>query len=452
MWFSKSCFVGFLVLLFCAPQSRAQTAAVYWNNVDQVIDGFGASTAFEGGRLTSSQASFFFSPKSGIGLSLLRTMVPHDGSCATVNAICAGEVSDMQFAIANGARVWSTPWSPPASMKSNDSVDNGGTLLPGSYEAYAVYLSNYIRSLSSLYGINLYALSIQNEPNYPHVYPTAIWTAQNFHDFILNNLGPTLAANGQSRVRIMLPESSDWSSFADDSTITMTDPAARAYVGITAWHDYDDAPAITNPFGSLAKGFWQTEASAGVGYGPSLCGGCWDPSMADALLWATILDNRMAVANANAWNWWLLFDDLNTNNGGLIGPDGVTVSKRTYMLGNYSKFVRPGFNRIDATHAPQSGVLVSAYRDLAGGALVIVVINRNTSNVSQSFTLNGTTVPSVTPWITSANFDLLQQSDVSVNGGSFTYTLPASSVTSFVGNTTQVASPAPPSRLTFTID
>ena len=64
--------------------------------------------------------------------------------------------------------------------------------------------------------------------------------------------------------------------------------------------------------------------------------------MADALLWATILDNRMAVANANAWNWWLLFDDLNTNNGGLIGPDGITgAAKRTYVLGNYSKFVRP---------------------------------------------------------------------------------------------------------------
>ena len=71
------------------PATRAQSATVYWNNVDQEIDGFGASTAFEGGRLTSSQASFFFSSKSGIGLSLLRTMVPYDGSCVTVNAICA---------------------------------------------------------------------------------------------------------------------------------------------------------------------------------------------------------------------------------------------------------------------------------------------------------------------------------------------------------------------------
>jgi glucuronoarabinoxylan endo-1,4-beta-xylanase len=451
MMFSKTVVAGLFFLLLCAPQSHAQTAVVYWNNTDQVIDGFGASTAFEGGLLTPTQAVFFFSPSSGIGLSLLRTMVPHDGSCATVNATCAGEVSDMQLAIANGARVWSSPWSPPASMKSNDSVDNGGSLLPGSYGSYATYLSNYIKSLSSLYGINLYALSIQNEPNQPHAYPTAVWTAQNFHDFILNNLGPTLAANGQSRVRIMLPESSHWSLFAEDSSITMADPAALAYVGITAWHDYDDAPSVSNPYGSAGKGSWETEASGGYGYGPSLCGGCWDPSMADALLWAQIVDNRMAVANANSWNWWLVFDDHNTDNSGLIGPDGVTVAKHTYVLGNYSKFVRPGSYRIEATHEPQSGVLVSAYRNLTSGALVIVVINQNTSNIPQSFILNGTTVSSVTPWLTSAIFDLAQQSEVSVRGGTFAYTLPASSVTSFVGNVSTAsgsrAAPAPPTRL-----
>ena len=45
-------------------------------------------------------------------------------------------------------------------MKSNDSVDNGGSLLSGSSRAYGNYLSNYVRSLSSLYGIDLYALSI----------------------------------------------------------------------------------------------------------------------------------------------------------------------------------------------------------------------------------------------------------------------------------------------------
>ena len=67
---------------------------------------------------------------------------------------------------------------------------------------------------------------------------------------------------------------------------------------------------------------------------------------------------------------------------------------------------------IDATHVPQSGVLVSAYRDIADGVLVIVVINQNTTNVSQSFGVNGTTLPTMTPSITSASFNLTSDQDV----------------------------------------
>ena len=108
---SKPFLAGFLLLLFCVPRVQAQTAAVNWNDEDQVIDGFGASDAFENSPMTSSQAALFFSPTTGVGLSLVRTKVPDDGSCATINATCAGEVSDMQLAIANGARVWSTSFS-----------------------------------------------------------------------------------------------------------------------------------------------------------------------------------------------------------------------------------------------------------------------------------------------------------------------------------------------------
>src|ERR1700722_12869246 len=205
----KSFFVGFLAMLFCAPYSNAQTVSVNWNSVDQVIDGFGASDAFEAHPLTNAQAALFFSPTTGVGLSLLRTKVPDDGSCSTVNTTCAGEVSDMQLAIANGARVWGTPWSPPASMKSNVSVDNGGSLLADSYGAYATYLANYVKSLSNLYGISLYALSVQNEPDAVASYDSAVWGATDFDVFIRTDLGPTFAADGLNPL-IIMPETSQW--------------------------------------------------------------------------------------------------------------------------------------------------------------------------------------------------------------------------------------------------
>ena len=72
----------------------------------------------------------------------------------------------MQKAQDRGVRIWGTPWSPPASMKSNGNTNNGGSLLAGDYQAYANYLSSYVLGLKNSYGINLYAVSIQNEPDY----------------------------------------------------------------------------------------------------------------------------------------------------------------------------------------------------------------------------------------------------------------------------------------------
>jgi glucuronoarabinoxylan endo-1,4-beta-xylanase len=437
---------GFVLFLAGAPRGHAQSAVVDWNNVHQEIDGFGASSANEG--LTPAEGKFFFSTGPGsIGLSLMRASIPVDGSCATVNAACAGQwqVSNMKLAIANGAKVWSSSWSPPASMKTNRSTlcQIGASisfLNTNSYAAYANYLANYVKTIQNLYGIPLYALSMQNEPDFcPNTYAGAEWTAANLDTFIKTNLGPTFAAQGLTGTLIMTPESSHWNTLNTLASATMNDPAAAQYVGIIAWHDYDDAATVINPFAGMGKKYWETEASATSTVGPSPCGGCWDPSMADALMWAQIVDNRMAVANANAWHYWILLNGVN-DNAGLTGSDGVTIPKRTYMLGNYSKFVRPGFYRIDATHTPQSGVLVSAYRNAASGAVVIVVINQNSSSVSQSFMFNGTNPVSMAPWITSVSLNLAQQPDVAVSSGSFTYTLPAASVTTFVGVT---STPAP---------
>ena len=171
--------------------------------------------------------------------------------------------------------------------------------------------------------------------------------------------------------------------------------------------------------------------------------------MADALMWAQMVDSRMVVSNANAWNWWLLVNNNAVDNQGLMSEDGSTIAKRAYMLGNYGKFVRPGFYRIDATHTPQAGVLVSAYKNTATGILVIVAINQTGSAISQEFALNGTTVSNITPWTTSKSLNLVQQANVSVNGGSFTYALPASSVTTIVGATSII--PMPPTGLTVTL-
>ena len=137
------------------------TAAVRvnWTDLRQRIDGFGASSAWRS-LWNSTVADRYFSTNTGLGLSLLRTRIAPGGTTV--------ESSIMQLAQARGARVWSAPWSPaPAEQfKSNTNV-NGGSFIgnTSNYQAYASQLASYVGNMKNQYGVSLYALSIQNEPD-----------------------------------------------------------------------------------------------------------------------------------------------------------------------------------------------------------------------------------------------------------------------------------------------
>ena len=124
------------------------------------------------------------------------------------------------------------------------------------------------------------------------------------------------------------------------------------------------------------------------GGGPSFCNGTFDPSITNALGWAAVIDHRFAVDNINEWGYWWFIIPAAINSGeGLMTDTGV-VPLRTYVIGQYSRFIRPGYYRIDATHVPQTGISVSAYQNTSGGNLVIVATNYTASPISQTFNLN----------------------------------------------------------------
>jgi len=408
------------------------TATINWDDTYQVIDGFGASDA-DGPTMSSDDADLFFSTSSGVGLSLLRTEIPvGDDSCTSVNATCAGDIGNMALATARGAHIWSTAWSPPASMKSNGSTacsPGNGTLNTASYGAYATYLSNYIASVRAQ-GFTLQGISIQNEPDYCPTYDGALMSAAQFDTFIKGYLGPTLAEAGQNSVQVIMPETSRWGDLPSYTTTTLQDTSAAPYVGIVASHDYDDFDCAGDPSGcayataqNMGKHLWETEISES-----SSC----DASITDALSWAEEMHNWLTIANANAWNYWWLIDYNNSgDNEGLICSDG-TVRKALYAIGNWSKFVRPGWVRIEAMANPATDVYVDAFKDPSTNSFAIVAINANSSATEVNFSLSGfPSVTSVTPAVTSASDNLVDQARIGVSGGTFSYSLPATSVVTF---------------------
>ena len=155
--------------------------------------------------------------------------------------------------------------------------------------------------------------------------------------------------------------------------------------------------------------------------------------MTDALGWAAMIHSYLTVANVNAWVWWAISDEPwlgdGTDNGALTDING-NPAKRAYVTGQWSKFVRPGWYRINVTDT--SGMSISAFNNTSSGQFAVVVVNSGSTN-SDTFTFNGFNATSVTPWITNATLSLAQQSSLAVSGGSFSYTVPAGSVVTFAG-------------------
>ena len=450
----KEYLIQAVLLLLISPVFALGQATINWTAVHQVIDGFGAATEDKGASMSTANQNFFFGTGTGqLGLSLLRVGVTDGnqdpGDCTTVSVSCAGAyVSDMKAIIATGGRVYASPWSPPAAYKSNGSTSctsgsGNGALISGDYASYATYLANYIKSLSTEDGISLYAISIQNEPDVCPSYDGTLWTAANIDTFIKTNLGPTFASAGLSTL-IFMPETGAFTQLtgAHGGATCATDSSCYNYIGGINWHDYsttansaDTIGAAANPWSSLGKKYWQTEASCGTDFGPSGCEHTFTTDMAtDGLMWAGLLDDRMAVENANAYLFWLLINFNGVNDNEALMNYAGTVASRAYVFGQYSKFIRPGYYRIDATHKPQTGVTVSAYQNTSSNTLVIVATNYTASPVSQEFTLtNAPTFTSITPTITSPSLNLAAQTSVTVTSQAFTYSLPAQSVTTFVG-------------------
>ncbi|MGD0815195.1 MAG: hypothetical protein ABSA83_16475 [Verrucomicrobiota bacterium] len=424
-------------IAFTGMVSPPTNCVVDWNNVHQRIDGFGASSAWNG-NWTTAQADMFFSTNSGAGasldgttnfsfngvdLSLLRSRIAPGGTTV--------EQSIMQMAQARGAKVWSTPWSPDTPFKSNTNVDGGyfvGT--PANYQAYANVQAGYVALMKSQYGLNLYAISIQNEPDAEVTnYESCNWTAQQIHDFVpyLHN---ALVASNVASTKIMLPESQNWQDYSNLAVTAMTDPNVAPDVGIIADHNYDgpNGPATLtkNHYG---KALWETEISAFSAF---------DGSITDGVYIAQRIYLFMTQAQANAWHYWWLVSD-NSDNEGLTDTNGIPTM-RMYTLGQYSRFVRPNFYRIDA-NANCSPLLISAYKDSTTTAFAIVAVNTDpASSVNQKFILTNFTAGSVTPWITSGTQSLANLAPVAVANASFTYTVPGLSVVTFVGQATLPAS------------
>lgn len=405
----------FLLGVLLAPRVWADVIEVDASRTDQVIRGFGACSAWSGSKINDNLAQLFFDPQDGIGLSILRTRIPPDSNWNS-------ETPAMLLAKNWGVtQIWSTEWTPPAGYKTNHDPNHGGSLDPSHYKDYADYLVRYAQDVKASTKIDLYALSPANEPDFSPSYESCLWTGDQFKTFVRDYLGPAFKTAGLT-TRIVIPES--YKSDLALSDPTLSDPAAAAYVDIIGEHLYGGGPLPYPLAQDLKKEYWETEISDFKTF---------DGGMANGLKYAIQIHRCLVDSGMNAYHyWWLVPVGSSNSNEGLVDQVGGPT-KRLYCLGNFSKFIRPDFYRIETTPETAEGVWASAYKDTASGRFVVVAINTASRPVSQDFQLRGLAASSVTPWVTDNLRNLEKQAGVEVADGKFSYSLPVSSVVSFTG-------------------
>lgn len=370
--------------------------------IHQTIDGFGAGAVFLDAGLDpltdANMDALYGTQANQMGLTLIRLRIAPDGNWTD-------QILDGQKAKQHGARILATPWTPPASMKDNNSLVNGGSVISSQYPNLVAYFNNFTDVMAAN-GAKVDVLSLQNEPDFTATYESCRWNASQLDDFFRN------FASGVNTPMLM-PE-----SFHYDQTLsnpTLRDPAAAANVAYIGGHLYGAGIQDYPLAHSLGKHTWMTEYLVN------------NQSINAAVDTGQQISDTLTVGNMSAYIWWKTIGNAN----GLLNAAGV-LQPRAYVMAQFSKFVRPGDIRVDVP-LNTSPLGLSGFMDPISGRFAIVAVNDTTLPITQSFAINGIISGQLTPWITSATQSLEQQTPVDARPGTFTYTVPSFSVVTFAG-------------------
>jgi glucuronoarabinoxylan endo-1,4-beta-xylanase len=358
---------------------------VYMGTSQQVIDGYGFSSAWCGQLSTAKNNSLY----NTLGMSILRVRIDDNNNWGD-------EIANAANAHAAGVKVFGTAWSGPGAWIDTQQSMNG-SLLPQYYADYA----NWLGQAASAH--NLDWVSPANESDLGWM----SWTSDQLRTWI----GQYGACIG----RPMLAPESCWFSDSYGNPI-LDDPKAGPNVVIYGGHYYGNGPAVHQDALDKGKHVWMTEFYFD---GPNDMGVCMQIAQ-------QISDSMNCQLSAYVW-WWDNDSDTNTV---LVTSDG-TINKNGYTMGQFAKWIRPGSTRVTADYHPSSGISVTAY-NVNGSAVIVAVNTSTTGSVNQQFTIHNGSAAAFEGYRTSSSQSMADIGSFAVSGGIFTANLPAQSITTFV--------------------
>jgi glucosylceramidase len=279
---------------------------------------------------------------------------------------------------------YASPWSPPAFMKSNKNMLNGGKLLPEFRQSWADYYVKFIKAYEKE-GIPVWGLTIQNEPMAVQRWESCIYTANEERDFLKNYLGPTLEKEGLGDKKIVVWDHNR-DLISERANTIFEDPEASRYAWGIGFHwyetwtgglpKYDNLKNIKESFPSknllftegCAEGFnaeklqfWPNAER----YGNSMIND-FNSGVVGWTDWNILLNERGGPNHVQ--NFCFAPIHANTKTGEL------TFTPTYYYIGHFSKFIKPGALRVSTTTS-RSAIESTSFKN-KDGKIVTVVMNK----------------------------------------------------------------------------
>jgi glucosylceramidase len=271
-----------------------------------------------------------------------------------------------------------SPWSPPAWMKTNGQMNQGGKLLANYANAWARCYVRFIQAYQ-LEGVPVWGVSVQNEPMATQRWDSCIYTAEEERDFVRDHLGPELAKAGLGHIKIVIWDHNR-DLMVERASVVYSDHEAAQYVWGCGFHWYGEdhfehVQLVHDAWPEKALLFTEGCQEGGPHHGAWELGERYARSIINDL-------NRWTVG----WiDWNLLLNETGGPNhvGNLCSApiladrrDGTLHYQNSYFyLGHFSRFIQVGAQRVLCAASKQD-LECTAFIN-PDGSTVLVVLNRS---------------------------------------------------------------------------
>ncbi|KAK1721264.1 hypothetical protein CaCOL14_012695 [Colletotrichum acutatum] len=395
----------------------------------QRIDGFGFSQAFGRAKefqnaptaLQKEALDLLFSPTKGAGFSIIRNRIGSGGKGDSIlptnpgsptgkptytwDNDDSGQVWFTKQAVSYGVnQIYADAWSAPGFMKTSGNEATAGYLCGttghtcssgGWRQAYADFLVQYVKYYQQA-GLNITHLGFLNEPDFSPGYSQMqiSFNAQEAISFI-----PTLSKAVQSaglKTAVTCCDAVGWGSTVK-YTNALVAAGMESHLGLITSHTYSgDANTALNT--KLSS--WVTESGITTAFDLT-----WykNGGATEGMTWANKIAVGIINANLSAYLYWEGFElkQLQSDSHLVDTQDGKTAtpSANFWAFAMWSRYIRPGAQRLQTSGMVASDVLTAAVKN-KDGSIVVIFTNNDSAAKSASVSFKGFTPKSASAWVT----------------------------------------------------